>query len=107
LIHSKEILFLFEKAVKDYRLFIFVGVLLAIDTVLLSAWQILDPLKIFKNISQKQVKRKMNSFFFGYYIYISRQKMKILLFYGFMKNVDQIVDRFGLQCNRYIKVYSW
>jgi len=51
---------LFEKAVKDYRLFIFVGVLLAIDTVLLSAWQIVDPLKIFKNISQKEVKRKTN-----------------------------------------------
>ncbi|CAF1154021.1 unnamed protein product [Rotaria sp. Silwood1] len=43
-----------KRAVKDYRLFIFVGVLFAIDTVLLTAWQIVDPLKIFKNISQKQ-----------------------------------------------------
>ncbi|CAF1219888.1 unnamed protein product [Didymodactylos carnosus] len=43
-------------AIKDYRLFIIVGVLFAIDTVLLSSWQILDPLKIFKNISQKQTK---------------------------------------------------
>lgn len=46
----------FWKAVKDYRLFLFVGILLAIDTVLLSAWQIVDPLKISKNISQKEVK---------------------------------------------------
>jgi hypothetical protein len=37
-------------------LFIFVGILLAIDTVLLSSWQIVDPLKIFKDISQTQVK---------------------------------------------------
>jgi len=43
------------KAVKDYRLFIFVGVLLVIDTVLLTSWQIVDPLKIFKDISQTQV----------------------------------------------------
>lgn len=43
---------------KDYRLFIFVGILLAIDTVLLSAWQIVDPLKIFKNISQKEVTKR-------------------------------------------------
>ncbi|CAF3143315.1 unnamed protein product [Rotaria socialis] len=45
-----------KRAVKDYRLFIFVGVLLAIDTVLLAAWQIVDPLKIFKNISQRETK---------------------------------------------------
>ncbi|CAF2623061.1 unnamed protein product [Rotaria sp. Silwood2] len=45
-----------KRAVKDYRLFIFVGILFAIDTVLLTAWQIVDPLKIFKNISQKQTK---------------------------------------------------
>ncbi|CAF0764711.1 unnamed protein product [Rotaria sordida] len=43
-----------KRAVKDYRLFIFVGILFAIDTVLLTAWQIVDPLKMFKNISQKQ-----------------------------------------------------
>jgi len=36
-------------------LFIFVGVLLAIDTVLLAAWQIVDPLKMIKNISQREV----------------------------------------------------
>jgi hypothetical protein len=48
--------------VKDYRLFIFVGILLVIDTALLSAWQILDPLKIFKNISQKEVGKKTDYF---------------------------------------------
>jgi hypothetical protein len=32
-----------------------VGVLFIIDTVLLSSWQIVDPLKIFKDISQRQV----------------------------------------------------
>jgi hypothetical protein len=53
----------FFKAVKDYRLFIFVGILLAIDTVLLSAWQIIDPLKIFKVISQKEVENNEYSFF--------------------------------------------
>jgi hypothetical protein len=95
----------FFKAVKDYRLFIFVGILLAIDTVLLSAWQIIDPLKIFKVISQKEVENNENSFFV--IICKSRLKMKILLFYGFMKNVNQGVGRFGLQCNRYIKVYLW
>ena len=85
---------------------------MAIDTVLLSTWQIVDPLKIFKNTSQKQVKKerkkenKYEQIFLVYY-YKYRQKMKILLFYGVMKNVDQIVDRFGLQCNRFIKVYSW
>jgi hypothetical protein len=42
---------------------------LAIDTVLLSAWQIVDPLKIFKNISQKEVKKK-NEYFFVYYIFL-------------------------------------
>ena len=30
---------------------------MGIDTVLLTAWQIVDPLKIFENESQKQVKR--------------------------------------------------
>jgi hypothetical protein len=45
----------FFKAVKDYRLFIFVGILLAIDIVLLASWQIVDPLKIFKDISQTEV----------------------------------------------------
>ncbi|CAF3398127.1 unnamed protein product [Rotaria socialis] len=45
-----------KRAIKDYRLFIFVGVLFAIDIVLLAAWQIVDPLKIFKDISQTQTK---------------------------------------------------
>jgi hypothetical protein len=50
--------------VKDYRLFIFVGILLAIDTFLLSAWQIIDPLKIYKNTSQKEVQTKTEYFLF-------------------------------------------
>lgn len=45
------------KAVKDYRLFLIVGILFAIDTVLLTSWQIADPLQIFKDISQTQVDR--------------------------------------------------
>ena len=57
---------------KDYRLFIFVGILLAIDTVLLSAWQIVDPLKIFKNISQKQVEKK-KLFRLKYFHFVSIQ----------------------------------
>jgi hypothetical protein len=36
-------------------LFIFVGILFAIDMVLLTSWQMFDPLTIFKNISQAQV----------------------------------------------------
>jgi hypothetical protein len=43
------------KAVKDYRLFIFVGILFVMDTVLLTSWQIVDPLKIFKDVSQTSV----------------------------------------------------
>ncbi len=90
------------KAIKDYRLFIFVGILFAIDTVLLTSWQIVDPLKIFKDISQTTVENILNNEVFMIYY---RQKMKMLLFYGFMKDVDLIVERFGLQCNRFIKVY--
>ncbi|CAF1022452.1 unnamed protein product [Rotaria sordida] len=45
-----------KRAIRDYRLFIFVGILFAIDTVLLTSWQIVDPLKIFKDISQTQTK---------------------------------------------------
>ncbi|CAF3027781.1 unnamed protein product [Rotaria sp. Silwood2] len=45
-----------KRAIKDYRLFIFVGILFAIDTVLLTSWQIVDPLKVFKDISQTQTK---------------------------------------------------
>ena len=45
----------FSQAVKDYRLFLFVGALLALDTMLLTTWQIVDPLKMFKKISQKEV----------------------------------------------------
>lgn len=61
------LLLIFLKAVKDYRLFIFVGILLIIDTVLLSTWQIADPLQIFKNISQKQVENNSKSI--SVYIY--------------------------------------
>jgi hypothetical protein len=62
---------LFLKAVKDYRLFIFVGILLAIDTVLLTAWQIVDPLKIFKNISQREVKEMIITNRFVFLIYVT------------------------------------
>ncbi|CAF0938821.1 unnamed protein product [Adineta steineri] len=43
-----------KRAIKDIRLFMIVGTLLAIDTVILSAWQIIDPLKIHKYKSQTQ-----------------------------------------------------
>ncbi|CAF0966442.1 unnamed protein product [Adineta steineri] len=43
-----------KRAIKDIRLFMIVGTLLVIDTVLLSAWQIIDPLKIHKYKSQTQ-----------------------------------------------------
>ncbi len=69
---------------------------MVIDTVLLTSWQIVDPLKIFKDISQTQVEDQISK---KKYLFNNsntyRQKMKILLFYGFMKNVDQIVDQFG------------
>jgi hypothetical protein len=69
---------------------------LVIDTVLLTSWQIVDPLKIFKDISQTQVDDQISK---KKYLFNNsntyRQKMKTLLFYGFMKNVDQIVDQFG------------
>jgi hypothetical protein len=68
--------FLIFKAVKDYRLFIFVGILLAIDTVLLTSWQIVDPLKIFKDISQTQVDQIFK--LLNNNSNKSRQKMKIL-----------------------------
>ena len=50
-----ELSFSSRQAVKDYRLFLFVGALLALDTLLLTTWQIVDPLKMFKKISQKEV----------------------------------------------------
>jgi len=69
---------------------------LAIDTVLLTSWQIVDPLKIFKDISQTQVEDQISK---KKYLFNSsntyRQKMKILSLYGFMKNVDRIIDQFG------------
>ncbi|UJR15409.1 hypothetical protein I4U23_002356 [Adineta vaga] len=45
-----------KRAIKDYRLFIFVGILFALDTILLASWQILDPLKIIHHSSQIQTK---------------------------------------------------
>ena len=44
------------KAIKDIQLFIIVGILLTVDIILLSAWQIVDPLKIQKYESQIKVK---------------------------------------------------
>jgi hypothetical protein len=71
--------FLFFKAVKDYRLFIFVGILFAIDTVLLTSWQIVDPLKIFKDISQTQVDKFMRKKKYSFNeLNQFRRKMKIL-----------------------------
>ncbi|CAF1031984.1 unnamed protein product [Adineta ricciae] len=45
-----------KRAIKDCRLFIFVGLLLALDTILLASWQIVDPLKIIHHSSQIQTK---------------------------------------------------
>ncbi|CAF4401836.1 unnamed protein product, partial [Adineta steineri] len=45
-----------KRAIKDYRLFIFVGILFALDFIVLTSWQIIDPLKIFRHTSQIQTK---------------------------------------------------
>ena len=53
--NSVSFFFFKKKAIKDYRLFIFVGILFVIDTVLLTTWQIVDPLQIFKDTSKTRV----------------------------------------------------
>ncbi|UJR31296.1 hypothetical protein I4U23_018794 [Adineta vaga] len=47
-----------KRAIKDIQLFIIVGVLLAVDIILLSTWQIIDPLKIQKYESQTKTEGK-------------------------------------------------
>ncbi|CAF0857377.1 unnamed protein product [Adineta ricciae] len=47
-----------KRAIKDIRLFIIVGILLTVDIILLSAWQIIDPLKIQKYESQIKTEGK-------------------------------------------------
>lgn len=44
------------QAVKDSQLFLIVGILFLIDSALLLSWQFVDPLKIFKNISEREVR---------------------------------------------------
>ncbi|CAF1243048.1 unnamed protein product [Adineta steineri] len=80
-----------KRAIKDYRLFIFVGILFALDFIVLTSWQIIDPLKIFRHTSQIQTKDEDIVILWSYEECLSKRRSIWMTIQSIYKGVLMVV----------------